>query len=188
MSERERLHGRAHSRISNARKRGAIRDDAPCLACGAEQRTMRNGRRRVIQHHPDYARPDYTIPICVSCHGKIHAGAMPEPITGRIYNQPGDNSRRDTIIANEATRRDALAVLPALVERLGPQIVGFAIGVKPETLAAPEKRLRDIQIADSVMRLAESNATTAAQAFRVAQPWRGRVPDFESWCRRYPVA
>ena len=47
----------------------------------------KNGAAGIHQHHWSY-RPEHmkdTIPLCRSCHRRVHTGVIPEPRTGRVY-------------------------------------------------------------------------------------------------------
>lgn len=52
---------------------------------------------RFLYHHWSYA-PEHrldVIALCLGCHMRIHYGTLPEPRTGRIY----DNRRRKGVTA-----------------------------------------------------------------------------------------
>lgn len=76
---------RGHVAAGAMRKAGHHACTAPCASCGVEQGQSASGRPTVVLHHPDYDRPDLVIPLCRSCHGRVHLGTLPEPVTGRIY-------------------------------------------------------------------------------------------------------
>lgn len=69
---------RAHEMTGQAVREGLLDTNRPCCACGKEQ-AMRAGRRVVILHHPDYSRPLYVIPLCRSCHSRVHGGSLQDP-------------------------------------------------------------------------------------------------------------
>jgi len=81
---------RARVKAANAVRAGRIPAPAECEACGADIRANPTRARRYakppgILHHHDYAKPLDVIPLCWSCHTRIHAGSIPEPRTGRMY-------------------------------------------------------------------------------------------------------
>ena len=39
-----------------------------CLICGSDE-------RRLLEHHTDYIK-DITVPLCYSCHEKLHSGSL----------------------------------------------------------------------------------------------------------------
>jgi len=56
-----------------------------CTICGSRNPDDNDGRVAVHQHHADYTNPLFIIPLCGSCHKKVHNGSLDEPITGRNY-------------------------------------------------------------------------------------------------------
>jgi DNA-binding MarR family transcriptional regulator len=81
---------KAHVRslTTEAVREGLLDNSRPCTVCGVAQGPTPGGSQRVALHHPDYQRPFYVIPLCRSCHAKVHEGLIPEPETGRIYTAP----------------------------------------------------------------------------------------------------
>jgi hypothetical protein len=73
---------------SEAVREGLLDNKRPCVVCATPQGDTPGGGKVVALHHPDYRRAFYVIPLCRSCHGKVHAGVIPEPETGRIYTAP----------------------------------------------------------------------------------------------------
>jgi hypothetical protein len=69
---------------------------SPCIGPGPHT-------GRVVGHHPDYAFPFAIVPLCDSCHLRIHSGAIPEPGTGRQY--PTDSGNRSPEKRAEARER-----------------------------------------------------------------------------------
>ena len=66
-------------------KEGVMTRPTKCENCGAGPRQWCD-RLDVIQlHHWDYDRPLDVIPLCRSCHFRVHRSGLPEPRTGRIY-------------------------------------------------------------------------------------------------------
>lgn len=92
-----------------------------CEVCRRPQWVVANGGPGVVLHHHSYAPEHHTdvIPLCQSCHRRVHAGTLPEPRTGRHYIRRG--------------QRDKLGV-PLLVYG-GPVEVG---GPFPEPVPIPE--------------------------------------------------
>lgn len=74
----------ASNAVKEMRARGLIADE-PCLVCGTTD--------DVERHHPDRdGQPGHTIPLCFRDHRLVHAGKIPEPGTGRIYERRLDGS------------------------------------------------------------------------------------------------
>ena len=97
---------KARSQVAKARRDGLLDAPGDCESCGTPQRYTQGRYPVVIWHHHDYDRPLDVIPLCRSCHVKIHRGLLPEPRTGRIYHYapvPSLENRRR--IVREALRR-----------------------------------------------------------------------------------
>lgn len=68
-------------------------DLRPLSACCCKSCGVRFGRAageldnrwNLVYHHPDPADFLFVVPLCRSCHGKVHAGLIVEPVTGRWY-------------------------------------------------------------------------------------------------------
>jgi hypothetical protein len=109
----ERMIRRARSITAQALLKGEIDNAHPCVVCLAPQASTPRGGKAVALHHPDYERPLYVIPLCRSCHGKVHAGVMAEPETGRMYPKPVRDPAtvaavRQRVLAGAAWRRRTL--------------------------------------------------------------------------------
>lgn len=79
------LHTETHQLVKAALADGTIDASEPCEACGLAQGENAAGEPLVVRHHWDYAQPLDTIPLCHSCHRRVHVGKVPEPRTGRVY-------------------------------------------------------------------------------------------------------
>ena len=81
---------RARAKVSKAIAEGLLARPAACEACGKAQWDVGTHRPKpgVIYHHHDYNQPLSVISLCLSCHQRVHSGKLPEPRTGRIYNDP----------------------------------------------------------------------------------------------------
>lgn len=79
--------GGAHTAVRNALDSGRLLAPSACEACGQLQRQTEGGRPWVVLHHWSYARECWldVIPLCYSCHRRVHSGLMAEPRTGRFY-------------------------------------------------------------------------------------------------------
>ena len=84
---------RAQSAVSAAVASGKLPSPSACEACGvaAEDRSAPGGKSRstIYYHHPQASyQPDKwldVIPLCGSCHRKVHSGAIVEPRTGLTW-------------------------------------------------------------------------------------------------------
>jgi hypothetical protein len=73
------LYDLAHEAVAQAIEDGLLARPSACEVCGV------GPDRHLVYHHPDYTRPLDVIPLCASCHARVHAGRIPEPRTGRWY-------------------------------------------------------------------------------------------------------
>ena len=66
-----------------------------CEVCRRPQWIVANGGPGVVLHHHSYAPEHHTdvIPLCQSCHRRVHAGTLPEPRTGRRYIRRGQRAK-----------------------------------------------------------------------------------------------
>lgn len=87
----------AHAAVTSAIKDGRLRHADACEACGSVQRyaiIARAGkmerRATVVWHHWSYLPMHWldVIGLCTACHRRLHAGLIPEPRTGRVYQPP----------------------------------------------------------------------------------------------------
>jgi hypothetical protein len=86
--------GRAHNAVSVAVREGRL-DRGPCEVCGAvDQPYEVPGPRGSVRlahtiemHHWSYLDEHFldVIPLCKQHHDAVHLGQIPEPRTGRIY-------------------------------------------------------------------------------------------------------
>ena len=72
-----------------------------CCVCGVAGRYPPDGPHRInapawsiVWHHHSYAPEHWldVVPVCRSCHNRIHFGTIPEPRTGQL--RTGDDVRR----------------------------------------------------------------------------------------------
>jgi hypothetical protein len=86
----------AHAAVTAALARGTLAPPVTCEACGGSpgprQKLLRHGRlsrltSQMVYHHHDYLLALDVIPLCRSCHRRVHLGLMVEPRTGRLYPQ-----------------------------------------------------------------------------------------------------
>ena len=87
----------ANGLVTNAIRRGIMARPSACEVCGlANVSEIRKGRLwwPVLCHHWSYELEHVfdVIPLCYSCHKKVHAGSMPEPRTNMRYT-PRDPNR-----------------------------------------------------------------------------------------------
>lgn len=75
---------RAQRAAQRALRKGQLPPLAECEACGLSGATT-GLKRPIVGHHPDYSQPLWVIPLCHSCHRRVHSGRIPEPRTGRVY-------------------------------------------------------------------------------------------------------
>lgn len=110
-----------------------------CEACGATAGRTADGRTTLHQHHWSYLpkHSKNTIPLCASCHHKVHGGSIPEPRTGRIY------SRNDVRPASDGRRRLTHVLLTdhelALIRRAALSR-GLSVGAFLRTVGLAEAR------------------------------------------------
>jgi hypothetical protein len=64
--------------VAIAKKEGRWPPPHRCEACNTT-------KGRIVWHHHDYAHPVDVIPLCGSCHTRVHRGLLVEPLTGRMY-------------------------------------------------------------------------------------------------------
>jgi hypothetical protein len=81
--------------VARAIKDGTLPPADHCEACGSVGLPMGPRRRHrswYVWHHWSSLLKHAldVICLCRSCHGKVHAGSIPEPRTGRIYERPTD--------------------------------------------------------------------------------------------------
>ena len=79
---------KANAAVSRAIREGRMGLPPACEACGVPYRIIgTKGFASVVWHHWSYEEAHWldVIPLCRSCHGKIHTGGMDEPRTGRRY-------------------------------------------------------------------------------------------------------
>lgn len=106
-----------------------------CEACGAVE--------KIVMHHWDYDRDDDTIPMCGSCHVRMHRGGIPEPRTGRIYamgeayREAGITKRDGKLVRISDEQWDAVAILATSERRNVTQQLGVLVD---EALAARAAR------------------------------------------------
>lgn len=78
--------------MARAIGRGELALPDACESCGRKEREREREtqwvHRTIHYHHWDYSKPLDVIPLCRSCHWRVHNGKIPEPRTGRIYVQP----------------------------------------------------------------------------------------------------
>ena len=82
----------AHAAVSLAIVEGRLQSPTTCEACN------RPDRRSYVLHHHDYTLPLDVIPLCGSCHQRVHSGKVVEPRTGRRYTpaKRGQNRSPET--------------------------------------------------------------------------------------------
>jgi len=73
---------RARGAVGTAIANGTLQRPSSCEVCGTT-------KGRLVWHHPEasYAEGRYLmnlIPLCSSCHRKVHGGSLPEPRSGAI--------------------------------------------------------------------------------------------------------
>lgn len=88
------LQGRAHNAVSIAVRYGGMPRPTRCEACAATRKPA-DKLRAFVWHHHSYAEPCWldVIELCAACHALVHAGSIPEPRTGRVY-QPSEAQRQ----------------------------------------------------------------------------------------------
>ena len=106
-----------HAAVKAAITAGVLPAPTRCEAC---QMAAKSGScRSIVYHHHDYDKPLDVIPLCQSCHRKVHAGSLVEPRTGRIYKSWQASRAEERAEAErlrvESERLRAEALLP-LVE------------------------------------------------------------------------
>lgn len=74
----------AHIAVGRAVVDGLLVEHPPaCTVCGTAG-YRQNGRWSVVYHHHSYEVEHHldVVAVCWVCHGRIHAGQLPEPVTG----------------------------------------------------------------------------------------------------------
>lgn len=102
---------KAHGAVNRAVATLMLPPPSACEACG---QTV-----RVVYHHWSYGEMHWldVIPLCRTCHRKVHMGKLAEPRTGRIYEQDVEfktasysmaaRHRKEWTAARKAARRAA---------------------------------------------------------------------------------
>lgn len=113
-----------------------------CEACGAAP--PGGGRSGIHMHHWSYApeHADDLIPLCVSCHRRVHMGGLPEPRTGRVYNgervKPEPDGAKVSVFARVSVETfDAIKDIAAREDRKVSSVVDRLLR---EALAARAKQ------------------------------------------------
>jgi len=97
--------------------------EVTCTACGKPK-----GKVRFHAHHPDRInRPDYTIPLCPSCHAKEEAKIRKEKETEPRVLAPS----LPTVLKKESSTQTTSTILPRLplqpLSKTGKVVIGSLI-------------------------------------------------------------
>ena len=100
------LHGLANGAVARAISAGRLVRSSFCEACGGRGDLRLISNMPIHLHHWSYDREYWldVIPLCVSCHRRVHYGAIPEPRTGRMYPR-----RADLMAARRAAKAAAVS-------------------------------------------------------------------------------
>lgn len=77
-------HADAHRAVGRAIRAGVLPPPTTCCLCGLGPPDTRGA---VVYHHWSYL-PVHELqvaPLCRLCHLRVHAGVLPEPVTGRWH-------------------------------------------------------------------------------------------------------
>lgn len=76
----------ARDEVNRAVREGRLPRPELCEACGCVGPS--------VYHHHDYGQPLDVIPLCRTCHQRVHNGTIPEPRTGRMYSSEAIREHR----------------------------------------------------------------------------------------------
>ena len=126
----------ARAAVAQAIRQGRMSRPSSCESCGATE--------NVCHHHWSYADEHLldTIPLCRSCHGKVHAGSLVEPRTGRTYEPSG---RCTVDVGTTKTLRDGKPQA-AMAEKFGVSRARWAQWERDGSALPPGHAIRMVKM------------------------------------------
>lgn len=133
------LQKEAMHRLYLAKKAGLDLDLSTCEACG-----LTGPDANIDGHHHDYAKPLDVIPLCRSCHQKVHFGSIPEPRTGRVYKgrQVGKMTQRELRLAVRRALAEGKSYAPFVKREVFDRVVAELERADEERPRADEDKQR----------------------------------------------